>query len=390
MTKDNIMKTYGRFDVTFEKGIGTKLIDINGVEYLDFVSGVAVNALGHSSPVVINAIKAQSEKLIHTSNFYFNTEHIKLAKILCDNSDHDSVFFCNSGSEAVEGALKIARKHGKTFSDDKNVILYMSNSFHGRTMGSLAVTGQPKYQAPFAPLMEGTLEVQFNNVDDLENKFNDKVCGIILEPIQGEGGINSVNPYFIEKIKELSEKFNAVVIFDEVQCGIGRLGQLFAYKLFNIVPDVICLAKALGGGFPIGAIVAKGASSETLKSGDHGNTYGGNPLATSVGYAVVNELISNGVIDNVKEKESYIKNKLASLMKIHKTITKIKGMGLLIGLELTIPAADVMKKAFEKKLLVIPAGSNVLRLLPPLNVTSDDINKVIELLDEIFVEIENG
>lgn len=390
MLKSNLMHTYNRFDVIFEKGSGCKLYDVNNVEYIDFVSGVAVNALGHSNPVIVNALKTQSEKLMHVSNYYYNTENIKLAELLCKNSDHDAVFFCNSGAEAIEGGLKIARKHGKKFSEDKNVILYMTNSFHGRTLGALTVTGQPKYQAPFAPLMTGTQEVEFNNIQDLEEKFSDKVCGVILEPIQGEGGINSATFEFLSKVRELCDKHNAILIFDEVQCGIGRLGTLFAYQKFNVVPDVICLAKALGGGFPIGAIVTKDEASDTLKPGDHGNTYGGNSLACSVGFAVVNELLTSGIIASIPEKEIYIKEKLNALKEKHPVITKVKGMGLLVGIEVSCPPADIMKKAFENKLLIISAGSNVIRFLPPLNVKYEEIDEALNVLDKVLYEVENA
>ncbi|MCB2295734.1 aspartate aminotransferase family protein [Clostridium algoriphilum] len=388
MEENCVMNTYGRYDVTFEKGLGCKIYDSNGLEYVDFVSGVAVNCLGHSHPAIINAITTQSSKLMHSSNYYWNTPHKLLAKKLVDNCDHDKVFFCNSGTESVETALKIARKYG-TLKDvkDKNVFIYMDNSFHGRTIGALSVTGQEKYQKDFRPLIDGTRKVEFNNINDLIKNFDDKVCGIIIEPIQGEGGINIASIEFLKEARKLCDKFDALLIFDEVQCGMGRIGSLFAYKKFSVIPDVICLAKGLGGGFPIGATITNVKASTAFVPGDHGSTFGGNPLGCAVGVAVLTELVDGGVIDKVDDKSMYIKERLLKIKEKYGIIDEIKGMGLLIGISLKTDTKKFCKSCFDKRLLVIAAGNNVVRLLPPLNVTKPEIDEALDILEAVISEI---
>ena len=337
MSKSSVMNTYGRFDVTFEKGIGVKLYDTKGKEYIDFVSGVAVNCLGHCHPSITKAVIEQSNNLIHVSNYYWNTKHTLLSEKLTQNSDHDKVFFCNSGTEAVEGAIKIARKYGTIHGNgDKNIILYMDNSFHGRTIGALSVTGQEKYQKDFMPLMGGVKSVKFNNIDDLKENFNQNVCGVIVEPIQGEGGINVADIDFLKELRNLCDQYNALLIFDEIQCGMGRTGSLFAYKKFGVIPDVICVAKALGGGFPIGATIANERAASAFVPGDHGSTFGGNPLGCAVSLAVLEELIDGKIIDSIAEKEIYLRNKLTILKEKYGVIKEIKGMGLLIGISITV------------------------------------------------------
>lgn len=385
MSRNSVMNTYGRFDVTFEKGLGSRIYDVAGNEYIDFVSGVAVNCLGHSHPAIINALTEQSKKLIHISNYYWNTEHTQLADKLTSNSDHSKVFFCNSGTEAVEGSLKLARKYGKLKSEDKNVILYMNNSFHGRSMGALSVTGQPKYQKDFMPLIGGVKSVEFNDREDLKANFDEKVCGIIIEPIQGEGGINSADIEFLQEARRLCDEYDAVLIFDEIQCGMGRLGSLFAYKKFGVIPDVIAIAKALGGGFPIGAFLANERTAVGLAPGDHGSTYGGNPLGAAVSLAVLKELLDGGVIDGIEQKSSYLKKGLSKLQEQYGVIEKIKGMGLLIGIEVADPKAFV-NACFSKGLLVVTAGTNVVRLLPPLNVSEADMDAALKVIEEVVKE----
>lgn len=387
MSKDSVMNTYGRFDVVFEKGIGSKIYDVKGKEYVDFVSGVAVNCLGHSHPAIINALTEQSSKLMHISNYYWNTQHTLLAEKLTNNSDHSKVFFCNSGTEAVEGALKIARKYGKiTGNENKNVILYMNNSFHGRSIGALSVTGQPKYQKDFMPLMGGVKEVNFNDIEDLNKNFDENVCGIIIEPIQGEGGIISADIEFLKAARSLCDKFNAILIFDEIQCGMGRLGSLFAYKKFGVIPDVISIAKALGGGFPIGAFLANEKAATALAPGDHGSTYGGNPLGCAVSLAVLNELLEGGVIASIEEKSAYLKKNLLKLKEKHGVIDNIKGLGLLIGLSMKDPKA-FMNACFNKGLLVVTAGADVVRLLPPLNVSKEDLDAALNIIEAVMKDL---
>ncbi|MEG2337694.1 MAG: aspartate aminotransferase family protein [Clostridium sp.] len=375
-----LTNTYKRFDITFEKGWGTYLYSTNGDKYLDFVSGVAVNCLGHCPDVIKNALKEQCDKLLHISNLYWSDVQTSLADKLVSLSNLSSVFFCNSGTESVEAALKFARKYGKSTGNlNKTNIIYMKNSFHGRTMGALSVTGQSKYQEPFAPLIGGTLECELNNIECIKNKINDDTCAVILEPIQGEGGIISLNKDFLDEIKLLCAKHNVLIIFDEVQCGIGRLGTFFAYENFNFTPDIICLAKGLGGGFPIGATIVNEKVSNILTPGDHGSTFGGNPLACAASLAVINEILDKNMLKDVNEKSKYIFDKLEEIIKKNPSVKKAKGLGLLIGLEVEDPQRVVLN-ALQNKLLLIGAGENVVRLLPPLNVSYEEIDQCLSLL----------
>ncbi len=388
MSKDSLMNTYSRFDIVFEKGLGSKVYDINGKEYIDFVSGVAVNCLGHSHPAIIKAINDQSSNLMHVSNLYWNTKQLEVAKKLCDYSDHDKVFFCNSGTEAVEAALKLARKYGKqNGGNQKNEIIYMENSFHGRTLGALAVTGQEKYQKDFMPLMEGVKSAKFNEIEDIKNKINENTCAVIVEPIQGEGGIVVAQIDFLKEVKELCKKYDALLIFDEIQCGMGRTGSLFAYEKFDVIPDVICMAKGLGGGFPIGAVVATQKVASAFVPGDHGSTFGGNPLGCSVALAVLEELMDKGVVNEVNEKSKYIINKVLELKNKYNVISKIHGMGLMLGIKLETDKSKVINKCIEKGLLLVGAGEDVVRIVPALNITKEEIDKGLDILDKVLYEL---
>ena len=378
----SIMKTYKRFDLNFVKGEGTYVYEKNGDKYLDFVAGVAVNSLGHSNKKVVDAIKNQSEKLIHISNLYYDDNQISLADKLIKLSNHESVFFCNSGTEAVEGALKVIRKYG--YEKGKTKILYMKNSFHGRTFGALAVTGQEKYQKYYKPLIGDVEEVEFNNIEDLKNKMSDDVCGIIVEPIQGEGGINSIEESFLKEIKNLSDKYDALLIFDEVQSGIGRTGKFFAYQNYDVVPDVVAMAKGLGGGVPVGAFMVN-EKADVLTYGDHGCTFGGNPLVTAVSNVVVDTISDEMFLNEVSIKGNYLKHELEQLTKNVEFVKRIKGKGLMIGIEIDIEKVeikDIVSKALEYKLLIIGAGTNTIRIVPPLTVTIDEI-------DEFIVKFKN-
>ena len=391
MNKKHMMNTYARFDVVFEKGVGTKLYDIQGNEYLDFVAGGAVNCLGHSHPAIVHALEKQSKQLIHVSNLYWNNPQLKLAEKLVEHSSPDNqVFFCNSGTEAIETAVKLARKYGKVKGNlEKVQLLYMDNSFHGRTLGALAVTGQEKYQKAFKPLMEGVGCVKFNDVEDLTNKMNDKVCGLLIEPIQGEGGILPAQQQFLEKARELCDQFDALLIYDEVQCGIGRTGKLFAYENSGVVPDVVCMAKGLGGGFPIGAVMAAQKASAAFEPGDHGCTFGGNPLACGVGLAVLEELIKGGIIDGVQAKSQYIIEKVNTLMDKYNVIKGIQGMGLMLGISFDTEPKQFVTKCFDKGLLLVGAGHNVVRLVPPLNVTMEELDAALKIMEEVLEELNS-
>ncbi len=390
MGKSDIMHTYGRFEPVFKKGKGIYLYDEDNNEYLDFVSGIAVNTLGHCHPKIAATLKEQGETLIHLSNLYWNDKQNKLAGRLVEQGEQDSVFFCNSGTEANEAALKLARKYGKSISATKSKVLYMKNSFHGRTMGALSVTGQGKYQEQFKPLIGGVVECEYNNIDDFKSKIDGDTCAVIMEVIQGEGGLIKVEEEFLKCVKELCDKNGALLIFDEVQCGAGRLGTFFAYQKFGVVPDIVTMAKGLGGGFPIGAMLTKGKASKVLAPGDHGTTFGGNPLACAVALTVIEELVDAGVLAEVDKKSQYMCTEIKKLMVKHKSIEKINGMGLLLGIKLNgVESKDFVAKAFEKGFLVVGAGNNVVRVIPPLNVSYEELDLGIQKIDAILDELEN-
>jgi len=385
MSKEKILKTYARFDVTAVRGKGCLIYDENGKEYIDFVSGVAVNCLGHCHPTIVKAIQEQSCKLMHVSNLYWNEPQMELADKLCELSGLEGAFFCNSGTEAVESAIKFARKYGKLKGGpSKHEIIYMNNSFHGRTLGALSVTGQEKYQKDYMPLIPGVKGIEFNDIDKLNSEMNSNVCAIIVEPIQGEGGIIAVQKSFLEEAKKLCEKYDALLIFDEVQCGIGRLGSFFAFEKFGVTPDLVCMAKGLGGGFPIGAVVASKKVAESISYGDHGSTFGGNPLACSIALVIIGELLENGVLANVEIMNKYLVEKLQGLKKKHDSIKSIRGMGLLIGLQLTIDTKKFVNQCVDSGLLLVGAGVDVVRLLPPLNVETEYVDKVIDIIDSVL------
>ncbi|MDM1544818.1 aspartate aminotransferase family protein [Ignatzschineria indica] len=378
-----LLNVYNRFPVNFVKGEGLTLIDDKGDRYLDFVSGIAVNALGHAHPKMVETIQKQAETLLHVSNLYYNEAQNRAAEKLLAATGYDRVFFCNSGAEANELALKIARKYGKQLSPSKNVILYMKNSFHGRTTGTLAVTGQEKYQADYRPLIPNTVEIEFNDIDMLKAHFNSDVCAIILEPIQGEGGLTSATESFIAEIARLAEEHQALVIFDEIQCGMSRTGTVLYSDQLPLKADVVTLAKALGGGVPIGACITKGKANEILVPGDHGSTYGGNPFVCSVAATVLDEITSEEMLSHVKTMGEYAHSALESLQKKHPEIVEIRGKGLLLGFKLddSLQAGDLVKEALARKLLLVSAGGNVVRYFPALIVTEKEIDATIPILD---------
>ena len=382
-----LLNVYNRFDVTFVRGKGIYLYDDKGEEYVDFVSGIAVNCLGHSNDVMVDAIKRQADRLIHISNLYYSDTQMELAKKLISNSKMEKVFFTNSGTEAVELAIKIARKYGNSISINKTEIIYMSESFHGRSTGALAITGQKKYQEPFEPLISNVVECKFNDVEDFISKINENTCAVILEPIQGESGIKRATNEFMKVIKEKCEEYQSLVIFDEIQCGMGRLGTLFAYEKFDITPDIVTIAKALGGGIPIGACLTKGIANNVMVPGDHGSTYGGNPFVCEVSRTVLTELIDNGVIKNVNKLGIYAISKLNELKSQFDIIEEVRGEGLLIGIKLNeskMSSREFAEKGLKNKFLVVPSGDNVVRYFPPLNVTKEEIDISIEKIKKIL------
>jgi len=385
MIDNKIMKTYIRPDVLFERGEGVYMYDTDGNAYLDFYSGVAVNALGHNHPAVVEAIQEQGQKLMHVSNLYWSQPQIDLANYLIEKSDHDEVFFVNSGTEAVETAIKLARKHGKKISPTKTEILYLENSFHGRTVGALSLTGQSKYQVDFMPLMDHAHMVKVNDIEDLKKKFKETTCAIFIEPIQGEGGIKPVDSKFIQAARELCNNNDALLIFDEVQCGISRIGSFYAHEKIGVTPDIFCLAKGLGGGFPIGAVIAN-KKANVFDPGDHGCTYGGNPLACAVSLAVVQEVGKEDFMNEVSEKGAYIRKKLTDAIGELPIFKSIEGMGLMLGLHLNGDAKAITKKAFDEKLILITAGQSVIRLIPALNISYENIDKALDTLINIIKE----
>lgn len=379
MGTENVMKTYNRQPVTFEKGLGVWLTDNYGNDYLDFGAGVAVNSLGHSHTKLVEGLKNQVETLLHVSNLYWTKEQLDLAKKLCALSRMQSAFFCNSGTESLETALKIARKYGRMINEHKSKVIVMNKAFHGRTSGALSLTWNSKYKEPFGQLLEDIEFVALNDKEALDAAVDDKVCAIIIEPIQGEGGIYSADAEFLKLAKHLASEYNALLIFDEVQCGIGRSGKMFAYQWSGVQPDVLCLAKGLGGGVPIGAVLV-GPVADVLEPGDHGSTFGGNPLACRAGGIVLDIIGKEDFLEAVINMSSYLQEKLLRLNNEKMYLKEIRGMGLMLGVETIYKAKDIVKLAFDEKLLIIGAGENTIRIVPPLIITKDDVDVFIEKL----------
>ncbi|MCX7845610.1 MAG: acetylornithine transaminase [Dictyoglomaceae bacterium] len=388
LTQKYVMNTYNRFPIAIVKGKGVKVWDADGKEYLDFVSGIAVCSLGHCNDELISAITSQAQKLMHISNLYYIEPQGELAKIIVENSCGDKVFFCNSGAEANEAAIKLARKYGKSHGgENKYEIVSAYKSFHGRTLATLTATGQPKYQKGFEPLPQGFKYIPFNDISALYENINENTCAVILEPIQGEGGIYVAEKSFLQTARKLCDEYNALLIFDEVQCGIGRTGKLLAYQHFDIEPDIITLAKALGGGFPIGAMVANKKCSNTFSPGDHASTFGGNPLACSAGIATLNYILNNGILERVKIVGSYFKEKLIELSQKFSFVKEVRGLGLMLGMELSLEGRKVVERCQEKGLLINCVGENILRFLPPLVITEEHVNEALSIVEKVFSEI---
>ena len=378
-----IISTYGGKTVAFSHGKGCKIWDIEGKEYLDLLSGIAVNGLGHSHPKLVKAIKEQAEKLIHTSNLYLIPNQVELASILIENSFPGKCFFCNSGAEAIEAAIKFARKYGK----GRYEIITMTGSFHGRTYGALTATAQEKVHKGFEPLLPGFKYAQFNDIESVKSSITGKTCAIMLEPIQGESGVNPADEKFMEEIKLLCDKNDLLLILDEVQCGMGRTGKLFAYEHYGITPDIVTLAKSLGGGIPIGAVIAKEKVSSCIKPGDHAATFGGNPLATKVAVTTLNIILEDNLLENVQKMGDYFKDKLENLKNKYSFIREVRGKGLMLGVEINYSSKEILKKCMDKGLLIGTAGENVSRFLPPLIIQKKDIDKGITIFEEVLNNI---
>jgi len=386
--KKYLMQTYTQPDMVLDRGEGLKVWDLEEKLYYDFIGGIAVNALGYCHLKVVEAIKNQAEKLIHCSNLFYNEPQIILAKKLVEISCGDKVFFGNSGAEVNEGAIKLAVKYFKEQNKDKHTIIYMKNSFHGRTIGTLAATGKYKYQKDYLPLLPKFKQAIFNNLNSVKEAVNDQVAAIIVEPIQGEGGINIASKEFIEGLRKLCNEKDILLIFDEIQCGLGRTGKVFAYQYYNIEPDILTLAKPLGGGLPIGALIAKEKVASSFKPGDHGTTFGGNPVVCATAIAYLKVLQEENLIAKCKEKGEYFKKKIEELKeKYPKFIKEVRVIGLMVGLEIEKNGSEVVKKCLEEGVLINCTAGNVLRFLPSLIVKEEEIDYLIGVLDKIFKKI---
>jgi len=384
-TEQNILHTYNRFPVVIESGDGVRLLDANGKEYLDFTAGIAVFALGYHYPGYDDAIKEQIDKIIHTSNLYYNEPMVKAAERLVKASEMDKVFFTNSGTEAVEGAIKVARKYAylKDGQTDHEIIA-MNNSFHGRSLGALSVTGNTAYQEPFKPLIGGVKFAEFNNLESVKAQITTKTCAIIMETVQGEGGVCPADEAFLKGVKAICEELDILLILDEIQCGMGRCGDMFAWQLYGVRPDVMTCAKALGCGVPVGAfIVNEKVAKQSLVPGDHGTTYGGNPLACAAVSKVLDIFEEDKIVEKVRAITPYFEEQLQRLVDKYDCFTKRRGKGLLQGLVVTgVPVGEIVAKALDNGLFVISAGGNVLRMVPPLVITKADIDEMIEKLEQ--------
>lgn len=380
-----LMQTYARQPISIVRGRGAKVYDMEGREYIDFVGGIAVNILGHGHPDLVQAIQRQAAQLIHVSNLYYTEPQVRLAQMLVDHSCADRVFFCNSGAEANEAAIKLARRYGhEKHGADRFEIITMKNSFHGRTMATLTATGQEKVQKGFEPLIPGFVYAPFNDFPAIESLVTDKTTAIMLEPIQGEGGVHVADQAYLKSLRELCAQKDILLIFDEVQTGMGRTGTLFAYEQMGVEPDIMTLAKGLGGGMPIGACLAKDAVAAVFTAGTHASTFGGNPLACAAGLAVCRILIEGRVLEQARRMGDYLAKELADFKDRHRAVRDVRGLGLLQGLEVEIDAKAVVADCLTRGVLVNATSERVLRFVPPLIITQAEIDRVLETLSSIF------
>jgi len=378
-----VMPTYGRFDLAFERGEGVYLYDTEGTAYLDFCGGIAVTSLGHGHPHLVEAIREQAGKLMHTSNLYRIPAQEKLAERLAASTFADLVFFTNSGAEAVECAIKAARRyHYVNGAPERYRIITIEGAFHGRTLATIAAGGQEKHLEGFGPVVDGFDQVPFGDLAALEAAIGPETAGILVEPVQGEGGINAITTEVLEAMRKLADDNGLLLIFDEVQCGVGRTGKLFAYQWTNIEPDIMAAAKGIGGGFPLGACLATESAAKGMTAGTHGSTYGGNPLAATAGNAVLDVVDDPAFLAHVEEMGGYLGQKLGALVaRYPEIISGVRGVGLMRGIECKVVNGDLVNALTEQKMLTVGAGGNVVRLLPPLTVTETDIDAAIDALD---------
>ena len=383
-----VLHTYNRFPVVLERGEGVRLYDLDGKEYLDFGAGIAVFALGYGNKAYNQALKDQIDKLIHTSNLFYNTPMVEAAEKLLKASGLSKVFFTNSGTEAIEGAIKAARKYAwlKDKSTDHEIIA-MRHSFHGRSLGALSVTGNTHYQEPFKPLIGGIRFADFNDLDSVKEQITEKTCAIILEPVQGEGGIYPAGKEFLQGVRRLCDEKDILLILDEIQCGMGRTGSMFAFQSYGVMPDIMTSAKALGCGVPVGAFVLNEKTAKnSLEPGDHGTTYGGNPLACCAVSKVFDLFEEGKILEHVQKTSPYLEQKLDELVKKYDFLTERRGKGMMQGLVVSgRPVGEIINKGIENGLFVLSAGSDVLRFVPPLIITEADIDEMIEKLEKSFI-----
>jgi acetylornithine aminotransferase len=380
-----LMQTYTRQPLSIVRGRGTKVYDLEGREYIDFVSGVAVNILGHGHPDLVQAIQRQAAQLIHTSNLYYTEPQVKLAQMLVDHSFADKVFFCNSGAEANEAAIKLARRYSHDkYGAGRFEIITMKNSFHGRTMATLTATGQEKIQKGYEPLLPGFKYVAFNNLEELEGAVTDKTAAIMLELIQGEGGVHVAEREYVKQVRDLCAQKDVLLIFDEVQTGMGRTGTLFSYEQFGVQPDVMTLAKGLGGGVPIGACLATDSVATAFSPGSHASTFGGNPLACAAGLTVCRILLEGQVLDHAYRMGEYFTKGLSDCKEQHRVVREVRGLGLLQGIDLAMDAKAVVNECLARGILINATGDHVLRFVPPLIITKLEIDRLLNTLAQIF------
>ncbi len=384
-TDKYIFNTYGRIKKVFVKGEGSTLWDQEGNKYTDFLAGIAVCSLGHCHPAITETISRQAATLIHVSNLYYTEPQAELAKMLVEKSFADRVFFANSGAEANEAAIKLARRYfNREDGNRRHKIISMKQSFHGRTMATLTATGQDKIKHGFNPLVEGFIHIPFNDFNALKESIDDTVCAVMMEPVQGEGGVVAADPQYLRAVRDLCDKEGILLIFDEVQTGMGRCGHLFAHEMYDIKPDIMTLAKALANGLPMGAMLATEKAAQGFAVGSHATTFGGTPLAASVAVTVLSIISEPDFLQECKDKGEYFRNKLTSLKSKHSIIKNVRGEGLLVGVELDIEAAPVVEKCLEKGFIINAIQGNILRFAPPLIITYEEIDELVNVLDTVL------
>lgn len=380
-SNQQFVSVYNRYPIILDHGEGMYLFDVDGKRYLDFGSGIGVCGLGYHDPNYTHMLQSQIEKLVHTSNLFYNVPAVEAAKRFNQASHMEQVFFTNSGTEAIEGAIKIARKyHFLNHQNHNGEIIAMKKSFHGRSMGALSITGKESYQRPFEPLLSHIKFAEFNNLESVKQLITDNTCAICLETVQGEGGIYPASESFLKGIRQICDEHEILMISDEIQCGMGRSGEMFAYLVYDIIPDIVVSAKALGCGVPVGAIGTRGLATGVLGAGDHGTTYGSNPLATAAIVSVFQLFEQYHILSNVREMAAYLDARLSKLLEETSLINEIRGLGLMKGIELTVPAAPYIKALQESGIIVIPSGTHVIRLLPPLILQKEHIDTLIYTL----------